>query len=100
MSDPARGAISGVGPPLPVELDVVVVPARGVARLGVVAPDRDEASALLQEGVQRARLRRQLDAVGRDQPSAGGIAGRIDVEPDVPAKDPSGGFSSPPDRSS
>jgi hypothetical protein len=25
--DPARGAISGVGPPLPVELDVVVVPA-------------------------------------------------------------------------
>jgi hypothetical protein len=25
---PARGAISGVGPPLPVELDVVVVPAR------------------------------------------------------------------------
>jgi hypothetical protein len=26
--DPARGAISGVGPPLPVELDVVVVPAR------------------------------------------------------------------------
>ncbi len=28
MSDPVRGAISGVGPPLPVELDVVVVPAR------------------------------------------------------------------------
>ena len=28
MLDPARGAISGVGPPLPVELDVVVVPAR------------------------------------------------------------------------
>jgi len=28
VSDPARGAISGVGPPLPVELDVVVVPAR------------------------------------------------------------------------
>ena len=29
MPDPARGAISGVGPPLPVELDVVVVvPAR------------------------------------------------------------------------
>jgi hypothetical protein len=26
--DPSRGAISGVGPPLPVELDVVVVPAR------------------------------------------------------------------------
>jgi len=28
VSDPVRGAISGVGPPLPVELDVVVVPAR------------------------------------------------------------------------
>jgi hypothetical protein len=28
VPDPARGAISGVGPPLPVELDVVVVPAR------------------------------------------------------------------------
>lgn len=27
MLDPARGAISGVGPPLPVELGVVVVPA-------------------------------------------------------------------------
>jgi hypothetical protein len=26
--DPPRGAISGVGPPLPVELDVVVVSAR------------------------------------------------------------------------
>ena len=26
--DPVRGAISGVGPPLPVELDVVVVPPR------------------------------------------------------------------------
>jgi hypothetical protein len=28
VPDPARGAINGVGPPLPVELDVVVVPAR------------------------------------------------------------------------
>ena len=28
MLDPVRGAISGVGPPSPVELDVVVVPAR------------------------------------------------------------------------
>ena len=28
MLDPVRGAISGVGPPLPLELEVVVVPAR------------------------------------------------------------------------
>ncbi len=60
MSDPARGAISGVGPPLPVELDVVVVPARvdevvleaaglggglaetvRTARIGVVEADDD-----------------------------------------------------------
>jgi hypothetical protein len=27
VPDPPRGAISGAGPPLPVELDVVVVPA-------------------------------------------------------------------------
>jgi len=60
VSDPARGAISGVGPPLPVELDVVVVPARvdevvleaaglggglaetvRTARIGVVEADDD-----------------------------------------------------------
>ena len=62
MPDPARGAISGVGPPLPVELDdvVVVVPARvdedvlgavelavgldetvRTARIGVVEADDD-----------------------------------------------------------
>jgi hypothetical protein len=58
VPDPARGAISGVGPLLPVELDVVVVPARvdevvlgavelageldetvRTARIGVVEPD-------------------------------------------------------------
>jgi hypothetical protein len=60
VPDPARGAISGVGPLLPVELDVVVVPARvdevvlgavelpvgldetvRTARIGVVEPDVD-----------------------------------------------------------
>jgi hypothetical protein len=50
--DPARGAISGVGPLLPVELDVVVVPARvDEVVLGVV-----ELAGRLDETVRTARI--------------------------------------------
>jgi hypothetical protein len=50
--DPARGAISGVGPPLPVELDVEVVPARvDEVVLGAV-----ELAGELDETVRTARI--------------------------------------------
>jgi hypothetical protein len=50
--DPARGAISGVGPLLPVELDVVVVPARvDEVVLGAV-----ELAGELDETVRTARI--------------------------------------------
>jgi hypothetical protein len=52
VPDPARGAISGVGPPLPVELDVVVVPARvDEVVLGAV-----ELAGELDETVRTARI--------------------------------------------
>ena len=52
MLDPARGAISGVGPLLPVELDVVVVPARvDEVVLGAV-----ELAGELDETVRTARI--------------------------------------------
>ena len=52
MPDPARGAISGVGPPLPVELDVVVVP----ARVDEVVLEAVELAGELDETVRTARI--------------------------------------------
>jgi len=60
--DPARGAISGVGPPLPVELDVVVVvvPARvDEDVLGAV-----ELALGLDETVRTARIGVEADDDG------------------------------------
>ena len=61
MPDPARGAISGVGSPLPVELDVVVVvPARvDEDVLGAV-----ELALGLDETVRTARIGVEADDDG------------------------------------
>jgi hypothetical protein len=57
VPDPARGAISGVGPLLPVELDVVVVPARlaeVVLEAGVLGLGLDETVRTARIGVDEA----------------------------------------------